>query len=115
MGGKIGLICILLAFSHLILRIWLVETERKELPDEGKEVSIWGKIIIALIGIITCIVIIIVDGSEGKAMKWFWMLFIITAMGFQSFIDWKYLKGSKEYIASLIVLIIGVTLVYFLF
>ena len=112
MGGKIGIICILLAFSFLVLRIWLVGTEKKELPEEGKKVDIWGKIILGLIGVITFFVFI--NGSEVNAMKWFWMLLIVAAMSFQSFIDWKYLKGSKQYIASIIVLVIGVTLVYFL-
>lgn len=114
MLGKIVLIYVLFAFAHLILRVWIVGTERKELPDEGKEISTWGKIIIALICIITCIVIIVVDGPEGTAMKWFWMLLIIIASGFQSFIDWKYLKSSKQYMVSLIALLIGVFLVYFI-
>jgi hypothetical protein len=87
MGGVIGLICIILAVSHLILRIWIVGTERIELTEEGREVGIWGKIILSFIGIITCIVIIVVEGSESIAMKRFWMLFIIIVVGFQSFID----------------------------
>ncbi|OPA75364.1 hypothetical protein BVG16_22520 [Paenibacillus selenitireducens] len=115
MGIAIGFICIILWFSHLILRIWIIGSEKEELTEEGKEVSFSGKIIFALIGIITVIVIIVTDNSQSDVMKWFWMLYIITALGFQSFIDWNYRKGSKQYVVSLIVLVLGVTLVYFLF
>ncbi|WP_054027713.1 DUF4181 domain-containing protein [Bacillus sp. FJAT-28004] len=111
MGGKIGLIAIFLVFTSLILRKWLVGAEKAELSDRGKKVRVWGSIIIALIAF----TIIILGDLEGNALKWFLMLLIITNAGFQSFIDWKYLKGSKEYIVSLIVLLIGVALVYFIF
>ncbi|MHC0038764.1 DUF4181 domain-containing protein [Pseudoneobacillus sp. C159] len=106
----IGLICIILAFSHFILRLIIVGHERKELTEDGKTVDLWGKVMLSALGIITFIFIYI----ESEAMKWFWIIFVIAALGFQSFVDWKYQKESKRYIVSLIVLIIGVTLVYFL-
>lgn len=84
------------------------------MSEEGKDVSLWGKFILVCIGIIAYIVIVVIDGLESEAMKWFWMSFVVIALGFQSFIDWKYLKSSKQYIASLIVLVLGVTLVYLL-
>ncbi|MGZ9585849.1 DUF4181 domain-containing protein [Paenibacillus marinisediminis] len=110
----IGFISIILALSDLILRKWIAGTKKVELPDEGKKVEKWGKIILATIGIITVIIFLDLDILDADAMKWFWMVVIITAFGFQSFIDWKYLKGSKLYIVSLINLILGVILVYFL-
>ncbi|WML48551.1 DUF4181 domain-containing protein [Neobacillus sp. PS3-34] len=88
----------------------IVGPEREELTEDGKGVDLWGKVILSALGIITFIFINI----ENEAMKWFWILFVIAAFGFQSFVDWKYLKESKRYIVSLIVLIFGVTLVYFL-
>lgn len=114
MVATIAVISIILTFSHLILRKRIAGTEREELPAKGKKVDIWGKIILASIGIITATIFLNLDDLDGDAMKWFWMLIIIIVVGFQSFIDWKYLKGSKQYIVSLIVLILGVTLVYFL-
>ncbi|GIP22888.1 DUF4181 domain-containing protein [Paenibacillus sp. J22TS3] len=50
--------------------------------------------------------------QEGNTLKWFFILFITIAYGFRSFIDWKYLRDSKEYMVSLIVLILGVTLFF---
>ncbi|RCX21440.1 uncharacterized protein DUF4181 [Fontibacillus phaseoli] len=110
----ISFICILLVFVHLILRIWIVGLDKRELPEEGKEVNIWGKIILALVGIIVFIVIAFAVGMDSLAMKWFWMLFVILTVGFQSFIDWKYQRESRQYIVSLIVLVLGIVLVYYL-
>ncbi|MGZ9583706.1 DUF4181 domain-containing protein [Paenibacillus marinisediminis] len=113
--GAIVFILIILTFSQILLRLWIVGTEKEEIAEEGKDISLWGKVILAVISLITFIVIIAVDSAEGKAIKWFWMILIIAANGFQSFIDWKYLKGSKQYMVSLIVLLIGVTMVYYLY
>lgn len=111
MGVKIGLISVILAFTNLFLRKWLVGTGKQQLSEQGKRVSIWGTIIIALFAII---MIILLDDTEINIMKWLMMLLIIIAVGFQCFIDWKYLKGTKVWIVSLSLLIMGVTLVYFL-
>ncbi|MGO4693046.1 DUF4181 domain-containing protein [Paenibacillus sp. 2TAB26] len=110
MGGQIGLVGILLVFASLFLRKWIVGTAKKETSDKGKRVSMWGMTIAALIA--TAIIIFI--DLEGNALKWFCMLFIFIVAGFQSFVDWKFLKGSKEYIVTLLVLVIGVTLSYFI-
>ncbi|MBQ4898829.1 DUF4181 domain-containing protein [Paenibacillus sp. Marseille-P2973] len=106
-------ICILLAFFHLILRICIVDKEQKELPEEGKELSIWSKLIFALIGIVAFIIILIADGSDGMAMKWFWMILVVVALGLQAFIDWKYIRASRQHIVSVIVLVLGVIMFYF--
>lgn len=112
---KIGLILIILAFSNLFLRIWIVSPDKEKLPEEGYELNIKVKLILALVGLITGVVIIIADGTEGVVMKWFWIVVIIVAIGFQSFIDWKFLKHTKQHIVSLILLVLGVVLVYFIF
>ncbi|MGO4348772.1 DUF4181 domain-containing protein [Paenibacillus sp. MCAF9] len=110
MGGQIGVVGILLVFASLFLRKWIVGTAKKETSDKGKKVSMWGMIIAAIIAAAN---IIFID-LEGNALKWFCMVFIFIIAGFQSFVDWKFLKGSKEYIVTLLVLVIGVTLSYFI-
>lgn len=114
MVGMMALICLILIFAHHILSAWIVGSKRVEITKEGKDVVRWVKIVLAVIGILASIVIAVIDPTEGKVTKWFWMSFVIIALGFQSFMDWKQLKGSKQYIVSLIVLILGVILVYFL-
>ncbi|QED46467.1 DUF4181 domain-containing protein [Cytobacillus dafuensis] len=111
MGAIPSFICLILVFFHWILRIIITGNIKEELPENAKDFDLYGKIILALIGIITIIIFIVVNEVEGDVIKWFWMIFIILALGFQSFIDWKYLKDSRRYIVSIIVLIIGVGLV----
>ncbi|HWO76455.1 MAG TPA: DUF4181 domain-containing protein [Bacillus sp. (in: firmicutes)] len=104
-----GLIGLIIALTYLALRIMIVGTKKVEISEDGKYIERWGRIILAALGVIIVIFINI------EAIKWFFILFIIAIIGFQSFIDWKYRKGSKEYIASLITLIVGVLFVYFAF
>lgn len=65
---KIGLILIILAFSNLFLRIWIVSTVKEKLPEDGYELNIKGKLILAFVGLITGIVIIIAD-TRGYGYK----------------------------------------------
>ncbi|WP_340003977.1 DUF4181 domain-containing protein [Paenibacillus sp. FSL K6-0276] len=111
----IPFLVIILSFSHLFLRIWIVGPDKEKLSDDGNELNMKGKLILVLVGLITGIIIMIADGAQGIVMKWFWIVIIIIALGFQSFIDWKFLKHTKQHIVSLIVLVLGVVLVYFLF
>jgi len=110
MGGKMGLISILLVIANFYLTKWLVGSEKQEISDKVKKVSLWVLIILGLIAI----AIIFSNDLEGNAMKWFFMSLILVTGGFRSFIDWMYLKGSKQYIVSLLVLVIGVTFTYFI-
>ncbi|WP_082687105.1 DUF4181 domain-containing protein [Bacillus sp. FJAT-27445] len=50
-----------------------------------------------------------------EQLKWFWILVVIMARGFHGFIEWKYIKGSKQFIVSIVEVLIGVVLVQFLF
>ncbi|URN95661.1 MAG: DUF4181 domain-containing protein [Candidatus Pristimantibacillus lignocellulolyticus] len=109
------LISLFLTLTHWILRKEIVDTDREELTEAGKKVNMWGKIILVTIGFITVIILFSLDELYGDVMKRFIIIFIIMALGFQTFIDWKFLKGTREYIVSLIVLILGVNLVYFLY
>ncbi|WP_068614698.1 DUF4181 domain-containing protein [Paenibacillus tuaregi] len=114
MGNTImSAIIITIVISRYFLRRWIVGTnEKEELPRIGRKVETWGLIILALIGITTCIVLLVEDTLKGNTLKWFFILFITITAGFRTFVDWKYLRDSKEYMVSLIVLILGVTLVF---
>lgn len=114
MVATLGVISLFLTLLYWILRTWMVGPDREELWGIGKTVDRWGKLVLFLISIIISIVILQENGLESDVMKWFFMIVLIGGAGFQTFINWKYLEGSKEYIVSLIVLVVGVTLIYFL-
>lgn len=92
----------------------MIGNDHEELSDEGKQVNRWAKIILVSIAVISIFFIIKLEIFDSHAMKWFWMIALLTAVGSQSFIEWKYLKGSKQYLISLIVLLLGEILIYLL-
>lgn len=113
-SNSIVFICIILTFVHLMLRIMITGKIKEELPEDAKDFALYGRIILALIGIIIVIIFSVLDNIEGNVIKWFWIIFTTLALGFNSFIDWKYLKGSKRYIVSIVTLIFGILLINFL-
>ncbi|RUT33511.1 DUF4181 domain-containing protein [Paenibacillus zeisoli] len=114
-SGGFVIIGMILSISSNLLRRWLVgDAEQAELSRTGRKVDLWGKVILLLF-IIGCIVVMVIeDRLKGAALKWLMIITISLAGGFQTFIDWKYRKGSKEYLAPLIVVALGVTLVLLL-
>lgn len=114
-SAALGIIAITLSISFYLLRRWLVgDAEQDELSRTGRKVDLWGKVILVVI-VFACIVIMAIeDRLGGGTLKWFIIITLILSGGFRAFVDWKYRKGSKEYLASLIVLALGVTLVLLL-
>ncbi|MFC0418506.1 DUF4181 domain-containing protein [Cytobacillus solani] len=46
------------------------------------------------------------------SLKWFWIVYLTFLSGSQSFMEWKYIKNSKQYITTLIFLILGLIIIY---
>jgi|AraplaMF_Col_mLB_1032019.scaffolds.fasta_scaffold05845_4 Domain of unknown function (DUF4181) len=110
----IAFIVIILSLTNWILKKWVTDMKNEELSDEGKKVNRWVKIILSTICVISVVFFLNLEILDSDAMKWFWMIVILAAVGSESFIEWKYLKGSKQYLISLIVLFLGEILVYLL-
>ncbi|MDT9027455.1 DUF4181 domain-containing protein [Rossellomorea yichunensis] len=51
---------------------------------------------------------------DSNALKWFWIFYLIILFGFQSILEWKYLKNSKQYVTTLIFLLLGVIIIYYM-
>ncbi|MEW9108433.1 DUF4181 domain-containing protein [Cytobacillus gottheilii] len=100
------LIVIILSLSHLLLRKIFFGNEKAEREYGAVKADLIGKPLLFLMMIIIYSLFI-----EENMIEWFFIAVVITIMGFQTFIDWKYLKGSKQYILSLAVGILGVGLV----
>ncbi len=90
------IILFLVAFSveKIIDKFWGVK--RKSISETpGKRIDRWGRTIIVLIYLSF---IIITKGSN----EWQFVLFLTALLGFQTILEWKYLKDSKQYISTLI-------------
>lgn len=49
---------------------------------------------------------------EGSVMKWYFMRLLSSRAGFQAILEWKYLKESKQYVNSILFLILGIVVIY---
>ena len=90
------IILFLVAFSveKIIDKFWGVK--RKSISETpGKRIDRWGRTIIVLIYLSF---IITTKGSN----EWQFVLFLTALLGFQTILEWKYLKDSKQYISTLI-------------
>lgn len=101
------ILALVISIAYIIVSKLIVgKRKRKVSETTGENIQICGFAIIGVIGI--CSILFVLDFFDNNVMKWFWLFFIIVTLGFQSFMEWKFLKESKEYVVSLIVLMIGI-------
>ncbi len=75
--------------------------KRREISETpGKIVQRWGRTIIVVIFIFSYFSATIQESDVLLENHCF--VLIVTLMGFQVILEWKYLKGSKQYIPTLI-------------
>jgi hypothetical protein len=107
MTFSIGLLLILLVLADITLKKNFLAGRSKKISDTiGKNINRWVKGLVALIAI-WIYFFVLDDATDHNTIKWFWLILFLVAMGFQAFMEWRYLKGSKEYLISLILVAFG--------
>jgi hypothetical protein len=104
----IVLIIFVLLLEKVLNRLLGVE-KKKVSETPGKKVDRWGRGIIVILILCTIPFYAIEDTTF---IKWYWILYLIVLFGFQSILEWKYLKNSKQYITTLILLMLGIIFLY---
>lgn len=90
-----------------------LDVKRREISETpGKIVQRWGRTIIVGFFIFSYFSTTIQESDV--LLKWSWLVLIVTLKGFQVILEWKYLKESKQYIPSLISLILMMSIFLFL-
>ncbi|MCH7321609.1 DUF4181 domain-containing protein [Solibacillus sp. MA9] len=118
MGGFVwGLL--ILNIVILTLFFLLEKLINKLLGVEKKKMSEYaGKKVDLLVNFITYIIFLctvplsIYLTRDINVVKWYWILGSIFIFGFHSILEWKYMKNSKQYITTLILLILSVIFIY---
>lgn len=109
----------LLVLIILFLVVFIVEKglnkllgvkKQKISRTPGKNVDRRGKTIIVIPFLVAIPFVVLSESSA--AMKGFWILYMIILIGFQAFLEWKYLKNSKQYITTLVILVFAVVFIY---
>lgn len=106
------LIIILVILAFLLEKILnkLLGIEKKKIFEtSGKNVDRWGRGIISVLFLCTLPFVITQDTN---VIKWYWILSLILLLGFQSILEWKYLKDSKQHVNTLIFLMLSVIIMY---
>lgn len=105
MGLSVPILVLVVSITNMIAGKLILGEDRKKIYEtSGKYIYLWGTIILLTIGF-GCLFFL--DISDLNVMKWLWLCFSILTVGFYTFLEWMFLKESKEYIVSLIVLTVG--------
>ncbi|NYF23398.1 DUF4181 domain-containing protein [Sporosarcina sp. JAI121] len=110
MGFWVFIIVLVISFLlDKILNKLLGIEKRKISETSGRKIDRWGRGIILVIFLCTLPFVVTQDTN---VMKWYWILYIIVLLGFQSILEWKYLKDSKQHVTTLIYLLLSVIIMY---
>ncbi|MFI8492240.1 DUF4181 domain-containing protein [Peribacillus butanolivorans] len=73
-----------------VLGYFLLGVEKKKISEtSGKIVDRWGR------GVILVIFLCTFPSVSTNDMNWLLILYLFLLLGFQSILEWKYLKNSK--------------------
>lgn len=89
----------------------LLHVEKKKISETtGKKLNRWGRGIILFIFLFTLPFVIF--GDSTNFIKWYWIIYLTVLMGFQAFLEWKYLKNSKQYVTTIIFMILTAIIIF---
>ena len=107
----ISLLGILLSLLQWALKQYILAGESGKISvTPGKNIDRWVKGLLAIIAL--SIYFFVLDSTDYSLVKWFWLILFLLVKGFDVFMERWYLKGSKDYIVSLIILLIGLMYIW---
>ncbi|WP_409292887.1 DUF4181 domain-containing protein [Peribacillus sp. SCS-37] len=108
------IVAILIAAIFLLEKFtnkWLGVEKKKLSETPGKKVDFWVRVSITALFI--CTIPFLVSGDV-FIPKWYWIVYLTVLFGSQVILERIYLKNSKQYISTLIGLLIVLLFIYFL-
>ncbi|MBD8497003.1 DUF4181 domain-containing protein [Paenibacillus arenosi] len=107
---SISILVLLLAVINIILEKYILKSPSPKISDTtGKNINRWGKGCLAVLAI--CFYLFVLDMTDEYMMKWFFLIAFVVSAVFHAIVEWWYLRGSKQYFISILLLMVG--LVYF--
>ncbi|WP_430168667.1 DUF4181 domain-containing protein [Peribacillus psychrosaccharolyticus] len=100
---------LLFFFLEKAIRKWLGIHKVKISDKSYKKKDLTGRILIAVVLLCTLPYALTKDGN---VQQLYFIFYLIVLLGFQTYLQWRYLKNSKEYILTLILLFLSVLLLY---
>ena len=75
----------------------------------GRNIDRWGRGIIVVLFL--SILWFVID-KDIDVMKWYLIIYFVVSFGFQSILEWKFLRFTKQYVTTLVFLLISVIIFY---
>ncbi|WP_430786954.1 DUF4181 domain-containing protein [Virgibacillus flavescens] len=76
----------------------------------GKNIDRWGRGIILIIFLIT--LWFVIEKDSDVILKLYFMIYFALLSGFQAVLELIYIKDSKQYISTTILLLVGLIIIY---
>ncbi|MFC7320577.1 DUF4181 domain-containing protein [Halobacillus campisalis] len=76
----------------------------------GKNLDRWGRGIILLIFLST--LWFVIDSNSDSLTKFYFMTYLALLLGFQAIMEFVFIKGSKQYITTTILLLMSLIIMY---
>ncbi|OLS38101.1 hypothetical protein BTR22_06260 [Alkalihalophilus pseudofirmus] len=109
---KFFLYLIIVAFIiflvEIVLRKKLGVKHRYVSETSGKKIYNWVKLGMLIVFIIGLIPVVSLD-EFGELFLWYIFSYLILSNAFDTFMEWKYLKRSKQYVISSAIWVIGLS------
>lgn len=110
---------IIVLFAVLLLLLFVLEklvnkflkVEKKKISDTpGKKIDQWGRGIILVIFLSA--LWSVVNHNSFLIKKLFWMSYLILLGGFEATLEYIYLKNSKQYMTTIIMVIVTLVFIF---
>ncbi len=103
-------VTILIVLIEKIINKMLGVQKQKLSETPGKKIDQWGRGIILVIFLSTVWFVITIDSD--KITKLYWMSYLVLIFGFQAIMEFLFIKNSRQYISTTVILILGMILLY---
>ncbi|MFJ7952088.1 DUF4181 domain-containing protein [Lysinibacillus sp. NPDC096418] len=110
--GFLGSLIVLAIFAFLLEKITnkLLGVEKRKISETpGKSIDRWGRGIILVILLCT---LPFVFANDIYNTMWYWVFYVTIIWGFQAILEWKYIKNSKQYVTTIILLMFILSILY---
>ncbi|MBM7602564.1 membrane protease YdiL (CAAX protease family) [Metabacillus crassostreae] len=105
------LILVLIIFVTEKLTYKILGVQKKNIDDiRGENIDRWGRGIILVIFL--CTLWFVSNKDSDNIMKLFWMAYFTLLFGFQAVMEFIFIKDSKQYMGTAIILILGLIIIY---
>ncbi|MFD1039714.1 DUF4181 domain-containing protein [Virgibacillus byunsanensis] len=114
MEAVLPVLALFLVILNFKLSRWLFKERRKRISEtDGEIIHRWVGFALGIIGAGVYVYITVI--AESTSVMWFFLCFILLLLSYQSFMEWKYLVGTKQFVIPLILMVLGITCIVGIF